>query len=283
MNRDLREELRKIIPETKISLVPRSYDIIGSRQKAIAVLEIPDEINHFEAKIAKALMKINKSVKSVLLKESARLGEHRTRVLRLVAGDPDTEVLHKEAGCFFRLNPMTVYFSPREITERDRISAAVRGSEEILVMFCGIGPLPIRIVKCNKNVRITAAEINSEAYNYCVENIHLNRVADRIEVIQGDVREVCTKLGKKYDRVIMPLPKGAYKFLDVAMSVLEDNGVLHFYYWAPEKDPFSEAEKLIFKAAEEEGRKAEIIKRVKVSQYSPRIWKVRINARILRS
>ena len=155
----------------------------------------------------------------------------------------------------------------------------MRDGEDVLVMFSGVGPLPIRIAKRLKNVHITAVELNPHAHNYCVENIHLNRVADRIEAIRGDVREVCPGLGRLYDRIVMPLPRGAYVFLDVAVPLLKDGGVLHLYHWAPEGDLFSETEELITEAFKAEGKNAEFVGRVKVSQYSPRTWKIRVDAR----
>ncbi len=280
MSHGLRAELRDRIPENVLYKVPRSYDVIGSKQKAVAVIELPEGLREHEVAIANALMSIQKNVKSVLVKESKRVGEYRTRELRLVAGDPDTEVLHKESGCLFRLDPKVVYFSPRECTERERVAEAVVEGEEVLVMFSGVGPFPICIAKRHRNVRVTAVELNPEAHNYCVENIHLNGVGDRVTAIRGDVREVCKGIGRDFDRVMMPLPKGAHKFLDVAIPVLKYSGILHFYHWAPEDDLFTEGEWLVGKAAKNLGLKAEFIDRVRISQYSPRIWKIRLDARI---
>ena len=268
------------IPEDSIGLVTRSFDIYGSKMKAVAVIEIPEELRECEGLIAQAIMKINKNVTSVLEKESGRKGDYRTRELRLIAGDPATEVLHRESGCVFRLDPRTVYFSPRESSERDRLSSMVTDGEGVLVMFSGVGPLPIRIARRLKNVNVTAVELNPHAHNYCVENIHLNRVADRVEAIRGDVREVCPSLGRLYDRIVMPLPREAHAFLDVAAPLLKDGGVLHFYHWAPEGDLFSEADGLITEAFKTEGKNLEFVGRVKVSQYSPRTWKIRVDARI---
>ena len=243
MSRDLVGMLKGHIPEEKIGLVTRSFDIYGSKRKAVAVVEIPDELREFDGLIARTIMKVNKNVASVLGKESGRLGEYRTRELKLLAGDSDTEVLHREAGCIYRLDPRTVYFSPRESSERKRLSSAVGEGENVLVMFSGVVALPIIIAKMRRNVHVTAVELNQYALNYCVENIHLNRVADRVKAIKGDVRDVCSNLGSLFDRIVMPLPKRAYEFLDVAVPLMKEGGVLHFYHWAPEGDLFSEAER----------------------------------------
>ncbi len=280
MRHDIRTELRGVLPEEALRLVPRAFDIVGSKQKAVAIIELPEELREYERQIAAALMRVHKNVVSVLAKESERTGEFRIRDLRLVAGDPDTEVVHKESGCLFKLDPRRVYFSPRESAERERIAAKVGEGESILVMFSGVGPFPICIAKRHERVRATAVEINPHAHNYCVENIHLNRVGDHVTAILGDVREICPNLGETFDRVLMPLPKGAHKFLDVAIPLLRDGGILHFYHWAPEPDLFSQAEELVAAAAEACGRRAEVLERVRVSQYSPRVWKIRVDARI---
>jgi len=278
MRRGVKEQLEGVIPGDLLELVPRSFDVVGSKQKAVAIIEVPEELREYEGAIAHALMRVQKSVASVLSKESGRAGEFRTREMRLIAGDSETEVLHRESGCAFRLDPRTVYFSPRESQERGRIAAATADCEEVLVMFSGVGPLPIRIARHLPGVRATAIELNPYAHNYCVENIHLNKVGDRIEPMLGDVREVAASLGRTYDRILMPLPKGAYKFLDVAVPLLREGGVLHFYHWAPSEDMYGEAEELVKAAFEEEGREAVVTDRVRVSQYSPRYWKVRIDA-----
>ncbi len=260
--------------------MPRSFDIIGSREKAVAIVEIPPALEGFEGEVAKAIMERHKNVKSVLVKGSERLGESRVRSYRLIAGDPDTEVIHREAGCLYKLDPQKVYFSPREGTERERIAERVHDGEKILVMFSGVGPYPIMIAKRHDNVKVTAVESNPYAHNYCVENIHLNRVQDRVFAILGDVRDVALRLGFTFDRIIMPLPRGAYRFLDLAIPLLNCGGVLHFYHWAKEPDLFSEAEAVLSRAAEGFGRRVEFIEEARVSQYSPRVWKIRVDVRI---
>jgi tRNA (guanine37-N1)-methyltransferase len=277
MSHDIKEKLKEFIPHEKLIHVKKSYDIIGSKQKAVAIVEIPNKLSKYEAMIANAIMKVNKNVKTVLVKETARRGEYRIRELRIIAGDLNTEVIHKESGLHFRLDPRKVYFSPRESSERENLSALVRTKEEILVMFSGIGPIPIHIARIKK-ARITAVEINPIAHNYCIENIHINKVEDKIEAIQGDVREVCPKLGKYFDRIIMPLPKGSHKFLDLAIPLLKDPGFIHLYQWAPQESLYSTSEELITRWAQRYEKKFEIIGKKKVSQYGPKIWKIRIDA-----
>jgi len=280
MSPSIKEELSKVIPKNRIDSIPRSFDIIGCKQKALAIIKIPNELKMFEYYIAKAIMKVQKNVTSVLAEESERFGEYRTRKLSLLAGDPNTEVLHKESGLFFKLDPKIVYFSPRESSERKRLSSTISDEEEILVMFSGVGSIPIYIAKRKNNVKITGVELNPYAHNYCIENIHLNSVSEKVKAIRGDVREICPKLGNVYERIIMPLPKGAYKFLDIALPIIKNNGVLILYHWAKEEELFKEVETLVTKAFKNHNIKGKFINRVKISQYSPRAWKIRLDIKV---
>jgi len=277
LSNTIRQHLKDKVPEGLLSSAPSSFDILGSRSGAVAVIEIPDELAAYEKEIAEAIQAVHKNVRSVLSKDSGRGGEYRLISLRLIAGEPDTEVIHKESGCRFKLDPQVTYFSTRESTERERIVEEVQPGEDVLVLFSGVSPIAICIAKRHPSVTVTAVEINPEAHRYALENIELNKVADRVKPILGDVREVCPSLNTVFDRVFMPLPKGAHMFLDITIPMVKPGGVLHFYHWAPEDDLFSEARGLVVEAADEAGRRAEFIGGVKVSLYSPCVYKVRVD------
>lgn len=268
------------IPENLIDRVPTSFDILGSKEGSVAIIEVPEELEDYRIKIAEAVQRVHRNVKSVLTKKSERHGEFRLRDLEVVVGDQDAEVIHKESGCRFKIDPRLTYFSTRESTERERIIQQITAPEDVLVLFSGIGPFPICIAKKRPEVSATAVELNPDAHRYCLENIRLNKVDDRVTAILGDVREVCPTLPIQYDRVLTPLPKGAYLFLDVIVPTVKPGGILHFYHWAPDDDRYSEAFELVKKAALEFNRESEFLGGVKVAKYSPRYSKVRIDVRI---
>ncbi len=278
MRHTLRAELEDILPDHLVAEVPNSFDILGSKEKALAILEIPQDLIQYQIEIAMALMRVHKNVKSVLAKKSARSGEFRTRQLKVLYGDENTEVIHRESGCKFKLDPVKTYFSPRENTERERIVRQVNPGERALVMFSGVGPYAIFLAK--NSSQVTAIELNPVAHNYCLENIKLNRVIGRVKAFLGDVRDICPQYSEYFDRTLMPLPKGAHKYLDVAIPTIRKGGILHFYHWAPESDLWSEAEKYVINSSEKHGRKVEILNRQKVSQYNPNLFKVRLDAKI---
>jgi tRNA (guanine37-N1)-methyltransferase len=276
----LKEKLRGRVPDEALSFVPASFDIIGSRGGSVAIIEVPLALARYGGALAESVMEVHGNVKSVLAKESRRQGEYRLRELRLLAGDPDTEVEHRESGCRFRVDPRLAYFSTRESTERERVASQIRPGEEVLVMFSGVAPFPVCIAKRVRDVRVTGVEINPEAHRYGLMNIRLNKVQDRVSLHLGDVRTMCPALGKRFDRVVMPLPKGAHEFLDLAVAMLKPGGTLHLYYWAPEDDMFTEAMALIIEAAEKQGRAARHTGGARVSLYSPRMCKVRVDAEV---
>ena len=280
MRNDLKSNLQGKLDDELIMLVPSSFDIIGSKGDAVAIIEIPELLLEYETVLAETLMQVHKNVRSVLAKSSERHGELRLRDYRLIMGAPDTEVIHKESGCRFKLDPRVTYFSTRESSERERICKQITSPEEVLVMFSGVGPFPICIAKHNQGTRCVAIELNEDAHRYCLENIRLNKLEDRVTAIQGDVREVCPSLDTRFDRVLTPLPKGAHLFLDVTVPMVKSGGVLHFYHWAPDNDPYSDAFKLVEDAASEYGRKCEFMGGVRVAKYSPRVSKVRIDVSI---
>ena len=280
MKNTLKANLGGKLPDELIEVVPSSFDVLGSKGDAVAIIEIPDEVSGYEKIIAETLMHIHKNIKSVLAKTSERYGELRLRDYRLIAGDPNTEVIHKESGCRFKLDPQVTYFSARESSERERICSQINGPEDVLVMFSGIGPFPICIARHHKDTRCWAIELNQEAHEYCLENIRLNKVEDRVTAIKGDVRTVCPSLNMEFDRVLTPLPKGAHLFLDITIPTVKRGGILHFYHWAPDDDPYFEAYRLVEEAAAAYGRSCEFKGGAKVAKYSRRVSKIRVDVQI---
>ena len=280
MKKTIKTYLSDKIPKELLDDVPTSFDIIGSKGDSVAIIEVPKSLLEYKYIIADAIQYIHRNVKSVLSKKSERHGEFRLRDFELLSGDPNTEVIHKESGCRFKIDPRLTYFSTRESTERERIIEQINGPEEVLVMFGGIGPFPICIAKKRSDVKAVSIELNPIAHKYCIENIRLNKVEDRVVAYEGDVRNICPSLGKRFDRVLTPLPKGAYLFMDVTIPMVKPGGILHFYHWAPEEDKYTEAFEVVEQAAEDFNRESEFLGGVRVAKYSPRFSKVRIDVRI---
>jgi tRNA (guanine37-N1)-methyltransferase len=276
---NIKDILKSQLSEEELELIPRSFEIIGSKEKAVAIVEIPRELEEKKELIANAIMKLNKNVKSVLRKASERKGELRLREYELIAGDENTEVYHKEYGCIFKLDPRKVYFSPREASERQRVAKKVKAGENVLVMFSGVLPYGIVIAKVQPKVKkVIGIEINKVAHEYAKENVRINKVSHLVYPLLGDVREECKKFFGEFDRVVMPLPFGSEDFLDIAINCLKkEGGAIHFYSIGEEKNLFGNAMKIIEERVKEQGKKFRILEKKKLHAYKPRAYKVCID------
>jgi tRNA (guanine37-N1)-methyltransferase len=271
----LKQALAKKLTKKELPLVPKSFDIIGSKEKSVALIEIKNELKSKDKIIGETILKLYKPVKSVLKKVSERKGTFRLKKYKLITGDKNTEVVHKEYGCLFKLDPKKVYFSPRESTERIRIASLAKPNEKILVMFSGVSPFSIVLAKKQPKIsEIYSIEINPSAHKYAIENIRLNKVENKVIPLLGDVKKYSSKFKNRFDRVVMPLPKGAYEFLNLAIKMLKERGYIHFYYWSREPNLFKEGEKLIKKIAKENNIKVRMVNKKKVLPYGPKTYKI---------
>ena len=253
-----------------------AYDIIGSKEKSVALLGVNVKS---PKKVAKELMKRHKSVKSVLQKLSERKDTFRLYPCKLLAGEKNTEVIHKEYGYSLKVDPQKAYFSPRESTERQRVASMVKPREIVLVMFSGVCPYPIAIAKKQTLVsKIYAVEINPAAHAYALENIKLNHVEKKIIPILEDIREA-KGLGK-VNRIIMPLVETAIDFLGEAFYHSKKGTIIHLYGLSKEAK-FKDLEEKVEKVAKKCKVRYKIVGRQDVLPYAPRVSKVRLDIKIL--
>ncbi len=273
---NLKEALRDELTGEELGHLQKSFDVIGD----VCIIEIPEELVDKKERIADALLEIHKHVKTVYNKKGNRKGVFRLRDMELLRGKHH-KTIHAEHGCRFALDVREAYFSPREGTERQRISEQVEPGETALVMFAGIGPYAIMIGKKSRDVgKVYGIEINEKAFGYFEENVRINKVQEKVIPVLGDVKEKCRDLRGSCDRVIMPLPEGAYQYLPEAIRCLKpEGGTIHFYCWVPE-GKFDKAGDIVRKAAEKAGKSAEIINIRKVLPYKPRTHKVCVDAKV---
>ena len=265
------ELLEAELSSEEIENLRTSFDTIGD----IVILEIPDDLEDKKQIIGDAALKFTKR-KAIYMKRSAIKGTTRVRDLEFLSGVDDSVTIHREHGARLKLDVREVYFSPRLATERKRVMQSVEDGEKILDMFCGIGPFPIVIAK-NKDVEITAVDINKEAIKYLNENIKLNKLKGSIETYCGDIREVSESFKLKFDRIIMNLPGLAYTFLDIAVNLIEENGIINYYEFS---DSYEQGIKRLQDACSEVGKEVEILNTRKVKSTSPGEWHVAIDAKI---
>lgn len=265
------ELLEDELKPSEIENLKTSFDTIGD----IVILEIPENLEDKKNKIGDAALEFTKR-RSIYMKRSAIKGTIRIRDLEFLSGIDDPVTIHKEHQARLKLDVSKVYFSPRLATERKRVMESVEDGEKILDMFCGIGPFPIVIAK-NKKVDITAVDINETAIEYLKENIKLNKLKGTITPITGDIGEVSESFNCKFDRIIMNLPGLAYSFLDLAMDLIEDGGIINYYEFS---DSYEQGINRLKESALKKNKKVEIINTRKVKSTSPGEWHVAIDGKI---
>lgn len=260
--------LKNQLSEEEAEEIKKSFDTIGD----IVILEIPEELENKKKIIGEAVLKFTKR-KGVYYKKSKIKGVMRTRDLEFLAGEDNLETIHKEFGIRFKLNPSTVYFSPRLATERLRVVNQVKENEVIIDFFAGIGSFPVSIAHV-KNAKIYSVDINPEAYHYVNENIKLNQLIGEVIPIQGDIREVIDNIPLA-DRIIMNLPGTAKDFLDIAVSHLKKGGILNYYEFSSDYDTVvNRVEKIA------SPRECEVLDIRKVKSQSPGVWHIGLDIRI---
>jgi len=267
----LKKLLGGILPPELIRSAPSSFEIIGSRSGAVAIVEIPNELEEYKYEIAKAIKSTNKNIKAVLRKLGSRKGEYRLYDYEVLIEGP-TEVVHKEHGYLIKVDPTKVYFSSRDQTDRLEVAKSVENGERILYLFAGAGPYGIAAAKLARPRYIIAVEINPWGFKYMVDNIKLNKVRNFVP-IRGDVLDVYELFLDEVDRVIMTLPLGSHRYLDIAIQCIDREGVIHFYHLGREEAPFEEAELIVKRTCPN----CSILNKRIVRDYAPRVYKIRLD------
>ncbi len=224
--------LKKLAREVDESLAEKLWgriDIVGD----IAVVKIPFNTPVDWGKVerlGKLLLDRLPYVKSVWAIVSPTTGSYKVRGLRHVAGEERTETVYREHGCRFMVDIAKVFITPRLNFEHARIASLISEGEVVVNMFAGAGLFSIIAACKSKPRKVYSIDINPAAYEYMKINARLNRVEDVVEPILGDAaRVVSERLRGVADRVIMPLPELALRYLYYAITALKARGWIHVY------------------------------------------------------
>ena len=268
--------LKNKLSKKEIKLLPRSFDVVGS---ILIFSDFPKELEKKEKAIGEEILKQFRNVKTVAKKTKKYSGKFRTPRLKIIAGKKTKETVHRENNVSIKLDVEKVYFSPRLSEERKRIFSQVKNNESILVMFSGCAVYPLVIAK-NSNVKeICCVEINPTAHKYALENLKFNKLGNKIKLFLGDVKKIMPILNKKFDRILMPLPKGAEKFLDLALDKIRKNGVIHFYDFSEENN-YKKITKKIEEECRKQKKRCNILNIVKCGQFSPGVNRICVDFKV---
>ena len=271
----LKEALKGKLTKNQLALVPSAFDIVGD----LAIFaEISDVLKTKEKLIAETLLKLHPHLRVVLKKTGKYAGRYRTPKLKILAGERRKETQLVENGCRFKLHAENVYYSVRSGTERKRIFSLVKKGERVLVMFSGIGVYPITIAKHSQADSVVGVEINPAAHAYGLENVVLNKI-ENVSLLKGDVTRVLPRLTGKFDRIMMPLPRDAERFLDIALTKAKKGSVIHFYSFGAEDG--KEAVATVKNACIARKLKCRILRVVPCGSFGPGILRLCVDFRIV--
>lgn len=258
--------------------VLRAYEVLGN----IAIVKFSREVKEKDKKqFADKILNENKSVKTILEKVGKVKGRLRKIQTKYLAGENTKEALYRENNCVFRFNVDKTYFSARLSNERKEIASYIKKGDIVLVMFAGIAPLPIVIAKNSQAKRVYSNEINREANKYAQLNIELNKLKERVELVQGDIKKVAIKLkGIKFNVIAMPRPQLKDSFLKEAFSLSKKGTRVYYYDFCKEEEIDSIVEK-VKQEAKKYKKRIKIIRVKKAGDIAPRRYRVRVDFVVL--
>jgi tRNA wybutosine-synthesizing protein 2 len=257
------------IPLHEKELLPSGWQLLGD----VIIITLREKLETRKNDIAKALLSMYPGCRTVLLGRGIS-GQMRQPMREMIAGD-NTETIHRENGCLFKLDAMQIMYSQGNLAERKRMSKL--GNGEIVVdMFAGIGYFSIPMAVHSKPLKIISIEINPVSAGFLRENIRLNRVEKIIEPVEGDCALV-TPRGIA-DRVIMGY-LDAHQYLEHGIRALVHDGIIHYHEAVPEAVEQRPVNRIV-ETAGKLGRKVEIIEARRIKKYSPGVWHVVVDAKI---
>ncbi len=271
--------LRVTLTPRQMKLVPSSFESLGD----VAIIEVPHGLKGKEKNLGKALLESNSQFKSVFMKTGAHTGIFREEPVKLIAGKKTKFANYLEHGCMFRISIGRVFFSPRLSTERLRIAKLIKPKEKIAALFAGVGPFPIVFAKYSQMEKAIAVELNPTAVEDMEHNITLNKAQGKVEAVLGDVKELSHSpvYAGKFDRAVMPLPKGGEDFLEDAIRYIKPSGgVVHYYQFVPRQDPYTATHAQIATACGRLDRSFEVLQERQVREYAPDIIQVVVDFRV---
>jgi len=244
----------------------------------ILILDKNFKINKNDKDYLKSLCEIHNV--NTIIKVKSISGQMREPEIELLIGS-ETETIHKENGCYFKLDLSKVMWAKGNNNERLRIAKLVKEDEIVTDMFAGIGYFTIPIAVHSKAKQINAIEINPNSYKFLVENVKLNKINEkakynRVNPVLGDCAIETPKFSA--DRIIMGYVKTTHHYLKPAIMGLKHGGIIHYHETVPEKLINTRPINRIKKSAGD--RDVEILNIQKIKMYSPGVWHIVVDAKV---
>jgi len=274
---ELKKQLTGKMPDEKMRFLPAGFQRIGD----IIIINIPKDLVDYRKLIGETVLRLFK-VRSVCARTGKIKGELRTPQVKIIAGK-GSETIHKENNYLYKLDTVKLMFSKGNIKERARVAKLVKPDETIIDMFAGIGYFSIPIARNCPDCKIISIELNPTAVKYLRENCRLNKVKN-IRIVSGDCREVGKLFQSKAKRIIMGYLPHTYRFLPAAFEMLGAEGTIHYHDTFGEDELWKRPLDILKMYAERAGyRMGKVLRKVKIKQYSPKVWHVVLDVKFTSS
>ncbi len=271
---NFKEELREIMNDEELSVLPRGFQTIGR----VIIIKLNPLLLEKKILIAKKYMELLPSTKSVYLNTGKIKGKYRTpeNVVFLV-GEDNPIVEHKEHGVIYRFDFTKIMFSMGNLNERKFLSTLVKENEVIVDMFAGIGYFSLPIARHSKPKIIYSIELNLESFKYLTENIKINHLDNIIIPINGDSKSEVIKLSKsgvRADRVIMGVFPAPKDFIKEALTLIKESGTTFHYEGVATKENYLSLFIEFKEIAETSNYKCKLLSKRFVKSYGPHLYHV---------
>ncbi len=197
--------------------IPRGYKRVGN----LIVLRNSATIPNY---VGEAVLSIFPWCKGVFQQDTT-IGENRRPQLKHIAGDANTETIHKENGVLYALDVAKVTFSGGNSELRRRLVKIVKNGENLLDMFAAVGNLSLQPI-VHRNIDFILYEKDPVTYSYLVKTLELNNLSTT-SAFNEDCRN--TELENWADRIFMGYHEVDESHLDTAFRALKSHGFIHLH------------------------------------------------------
>ena len=280
-----REMLASGLSEREIALLPNRWEMLGD----CLVLKVDPLLLPSLERIAEVYMGLLHARYSILDQTGVH-GELRLPSTRVIVPPPDGdhEVVHRENGIVYRLDPRDLMFSSGNIEERTTVRSIIDNGpktprerrtiedggtfkgEMVLDMFAGIGYFTLPMASSPNVERVVAVEKNPRAFHYLCRNMFENKVEGKVVPVLGDNR--ASVPAHCFDRIMMGYVGSTSNFLRNAFDYIRPEGAMvHFHDKVGIEKGAAGSFKEMVKEHCPEGLEVELISSRKVKSYAPRV------------
>lgn len=227
----MREMVCSLLTEKRLPLgMLKELPVRWERLGDIAVLPVTSFRDPRWNSIAEELWPIvAKSLRAFRLARQGRILPTGTRdsTLEILVGD-NGWVTHQENGILYSFDATKCMFSSGNLSEKLRMACQDCSDEVIVDLFAGIGYFVLPFLVKAKAKLVYACEWNVHAIKALQHNIHLNSVADRCIILEGDNR--VTAPDGVADRVCLGLlPSSECSWRTAVRALRAQGGLLHIH------------------------------------------------------